>query len=293
MNRFDLRIRGKQHTFTGPSCWAELSPKQLTALMRLRAQVGEEPGMLFPVLTLLYGMKVRQLRWLFDESFLLRQGFSEENVQLTLQQGHALLETLGWIGRNEGLAAFPIRRFRRYDFHFGTPRIWLKRCLNRKRYRAPGEALENATFAEFMCADKAYKDKNWPLLAAVLYRPNMPVARGLDPRQVFEPQLADARATAFAELDPALLDAIAAGYEDTLRTLQRVFVNVFQTADENDAKAKVAGNWLDVAVGMAKLDVTKIREIEQTNLYLALKVLDRQIREADEMDEKIEQLKQR
>lgn len=255
--------------------------------MRFRNQVQQQPETLFVVLRLLYGMKPRHQRWLYDASFLQRQGVAEDDRELILEQGQNLLDTLNWIGQEDDQATFP-KRFRLYDFQFGSPLVLLRRCAFRTMYKGPGEGLRDCSFEEFMFADKAYRDGDLPRLAAILYRP-----RVHDERVPLDRSQVEARTRLFGRLDPALLERIAFSYSCTLSLLQRIFKYVFLKSQPSDVDKKPSGNWLDVAIGMAKLDVTKIREIEQINVYLALKVLNEQSRQAEEMEKEIEKMKRK
>ncbi|GAB3550519.1 hypothetical protein [Spirosoma fluminis] len=300
MNTFELAISPKRNAgyrlpFSGPSSWKELTDAQQVALMRIRNQVSTKHEVLFAALRMLYGMKKRHQRWLFDDTFLRYKGLSDEDRALTLQQGISLLDTLSWIAEDDADAVF-VKRFRRYSFQFGSPLVLVKRCFNRTLYVGPGEGLRDCTFEEFMYADKAFKDNNWPRLAAVLYRPR---AAGSAERIPLDTKQIEKREALFTSLDPALLERIAFSHACTLMLLQRAFRFVFpknQSSEEPTAgksNKKSSDTWLDVAIGMAKHDVTKIPEIEKTNVYLALKVLNDQIRQAEEMDAQLESMKKK
>ncbi|QIP16822.1 hypothetical protein G8759_31355 [Spirosoma aureum] len=278
MNTIELHIRGKRHRFSGPSGWAELTAHQAVSLMRLRAQIAQRAETAFAALDLLYGLKKRHQRWVFDARFLRRKGVPEEQIVLILEQGQSLLDTLLWIGEPDKKASFPVHSFRRFDFHFGTPYIWLSRLLTRQRYVGPLAGLVEISFGEFMFADRAFRAKDLPQLAAILYRPKA---------ETFDKHTAEHRAILFADLDPALLALISQNFADTLDFLSRHFRRVFAEplSTGTVSKAGKSAGWLDIAINMAKLDVTKIGQIEQTNLYLALKVLDEQIRQAEELEE--------
>jgi len=254
--------------------------------MRLRAVVDSKPESLFVALPLLYGLKRRHQPWLFDINFLRRQGIDEEHLPQLLEHGQNLLNTLTWIGDVDPDATFP-KLFRRFDFHYGTPLVWFRQLTNRTRYHGPESGLGNCQFDEFMAADRAYRDGNLPMLAAILYRPLKAGHR--TPLDLKECQ---ARAVLFAALEPALLERIRFAFGCTMLNLQRIFKHVFPKSEESTAdKNKKPGTWLDVAIGMAKFDVTKIRDIEQINLYLALKVLNEQIKQAEAMESNLAKMK--
>jgi hypothetical protein len=282
MNTIELYIRGKRKVFSGPSCWAELTPRQAVGVARLKASAADQPELLFAGLRLLYGMKPSHQRWLFDRLFLLRKKLSAEQIEKALLQGQSLLDTLLWLGEPDPEARFMVQRFRRLDFHYGRPGILLRRLIDFRRYYGPADAMTESSFGEFMFAEAAFSTGNRALLAAVLYRPK---------GEVFSRQRVDARLKRFTGLDAGLLGCIEQNYLDTKRRLQRRFPNVFpahlsESSSTPAAPAKPT-NWLEIAIGLAKLDPTKIPDIEKQNLYLVLKVLDEQIRQADELDRQL------
>ncbi len=280
MNKGGIRIKGRLHTFAGPSCWKELSDEQSIAVMRVRAQVSEDSSCLFPLLKTLYGISYAQQRWLFDERYLRRQGMNNEQIDQTLRKGQVLLNTLTWIGQDDADAVFPAQ-FRLYSYQYGSPLVLVKQLLDRRRYYGPAAGLKNCTFAEFMFADVAFQKRDWPKLAAILFRP-----AGSDPadaRQPFDRHQVEARAKRFAQLDEALLERIAFAYACSLMSLKKHFRFVFQeSGEESTATGGKQANWLDVAISMVKLDATRVAEVEKLNLYLALKVLNEQIRQNEE-----------
>lgn len=295
MNTFELWKKGRLRLYAGPSCWAELSDAQSVSMMRVRQMVVETPECLFAVLKQLYGVSYRAQRWLFDDNFLRRKGMDADDRDATLRLGQAMLETLTWIGQDDEDASFP-QRFRRYSFHFGSPVVLARRLVNRTLYHGPAAGLANCTFAEFMFADLAFQKRDWAKLAAVLYRasprrPQGPQQFPEDNRMPFDRHQVEARTKIVAALDPALLERIAFGYGCTLIRLKKFFPLVFQAAKDADkATASKQSNWLDVAINMVKLDATRVAEIEKLNLYLALKVLNEQIRQGEEMQEQIDKM---
>lgn len=305
MTTIELRISGAGHAhawrFSGPSGWDELSPRQAVVLMRFRERINGDLTLLFPVLELLYGLKLSQQRWLFDERFLVKKGLSGPERQHALGCGQALIDTLEWVGLSEPGDCFLVPSFRLLDFQYGSARVLLGRSLHQAYYHGPLAGLASSSFGEFMHAENAYKANNLALLAAILYRPVRADAAGLskdaDRRQEFSADQVDDRAELFTQIDPALAQLIAHQFAASKQTLLRIFPRVFsQPADEEQTKQKKPAStspagWLDVAIGLAKLDVTKIALIEQTNLYLALKVLDEQIRQADEMEQQMETMR--
>ncbi|RIV20523.1 hypothetical protein DYU11_20985 [Fibrisoma montanum] len=299
MNTIDLYLGNTLKRFTGPSNWSEVTAHQAIGLMRVREQVEGNFSVLFPALQLIYGMKRRDQRWLFDRAFLKRRGYEDEAIVYTVDLGNSLLETLLWVGDIDPAAEFPVPQFRLHDFKFGRPSVWLR---HRTVYAGPSAGLGTSTFAEFISAYKAYQDRNWAQLTAVLYRPVNPDALpGHDVRQPFDAYSVEARATRFKQLDPALLSLVQFNFSCTMLLLQRAFKYVFPAEEEptDQVPTKVRfgkpqkATWLDVAIGMAKLDVTKIEQIEQTNVYLALKVLNEQSRQAAELEAELEKLKKK
>lgn len=299
MNTIQLTISSGRHyksiQLTAPSKWAELSPAQAVSSMRFRNRVETELASVFPLLQLLYGIKPAQQTWLFDERFLRRKGIDSEQRSRALQAGQALIDTIRWVGTEEPDSTFLVPVFRLDSFKYGSLRVLLSRLLRRKEYFTPADGLGNCSFGEFMYADQAYRKGDKARLAAVLCRPAGKAQLARDIREPFDASDIEARTVLFSQLEPALLDLIYAHYEGCLRDLQKAFTSVFPKATESDpatpAKTNTSARWLEVAISMAKLDVTKIAQIEQVNLYLALKVLEEQIRQADAMDEQMEKMR--
>lgn len=277
MNQFELHVNGQLRRFCGPSTWSELSPRQAVGLARLRVGLAHEPGLAIAALTMLYGVKATQLRWLMDEAFLRYHGIDGDELELTLGMGAELLSTLQWVGEADPQARFVVNRFRVNDYRFGTPMVLLKRILQRTTYHGPSDGLGSLTFGEFMWADAAYRRGDSVELAAILYRPS---------GQVFDKAGVQKRTKAFGNLDAGLVATITRQYEDSLRYLARCFPHVFPQSATPESKKTPANRksagWLDISLAMAQLDVTKIPGIESTNLYLALKALDRQLQQAEE-----------
>ncbi|QIP15696.1 hypothetical protein G8759_25210 [Spirosoma aureum] len=296
MNTFELYIStqrgaGFRLPFTGPSSWDEVSVKQAVAIMRWRAVANSQPATQFAVLQMLYQMKPKQQRWLFDERFLRQQGLDDDDRATFLEYGQSVIDLIRWAGETEPGADFLVKKFRRFDFRYGTPGVLLRRLWYRKQYFAPAEALGDCTFEEFICAEKAYRTDKLAELATVLYRPQRQ-----GEREAFSSKTLAERTALFADLDPALLQLIASQFDASLQYLQSCFRYVFPKKQviegaEVPKTNKPAGNWLDVAINMAKLDATKVGLIEQLNLYLALKVLNEQMRQADELEKQLEKAK--
>ncbi|GAB3958154.1 hypothetical protein GCM10028805_51930 [Spirosoma harenae] len=300
MNSLELTIKTGQARhhhwrFSGPSAWEELTPRQAIALIRFRERVNDSLEILFVVLQLLYKMTPTQQRWLFDEAFLVRKGIDTPVRHQALRFGQALIDTLDWIGVTTPGPMFLVPSFRLYDFQYGSARVLLRRTLFPTLYYAPAESLSNLTFGEFIYSENAYNAKNWPELAAILYRPGKGLfTKGIDPREAFDEDKVDGRAERFAELDPALLTLIVHHYEASRQVLQQYFEHVFSVGDEPQTTSTPTGkkaSWLNVAISLAKLDVTKVEEIKTANLYLALQVLDEQIRQADELEAELAKTK--
>ncbi|MBD2700150.1 hypothetical protein IC229_05855 [Spirosoma sp. BT702] len=295
MTDFQLRIGKRTYPFSGPSAWSELTAHQAVSLWRFRSLVSDQPASLFPVLMLLYGMGRRQLRWLFDARFLQRKRVRADQQTECLALGQALIDTVNWVGETLPTDAFVVPHFRLFDFQFGSWRVLRSRIFHRRRYYSPAEGLGNLTFGEFMYADQAHKVGNLARLSAILYRRTGKLASLDDVRQPFDSRRLDRDQHYFQQLDPALLHLIGAQYEACLRSLQRHFSLVFSVADEATAKSKGtdSAGWLDVAINMAKLDPTKVPQIEQQNLYLVLKVLNEGIRQAEELEEQLDKMKRK
>ncbi|OIN59815.1 hypothetical protein [Arsenicibacter rosenii] len=283
MHTINLKTPDYDLFFTGPSAWHELSAGQRIALMRLRERLSDAPESIFPALTLLFGMKRRHLRWFFDERWLRYKGFDPEEISLLLQQGQSLLELVSFVMRPDEKAGF-LPRFSRYSYRFGTPAVLIGRLFRRQVWCGPAPAMTDATFGELMFADRAYRAADNATLTAILYRPAKNGVRG-----PFDPDGADKRAAIFRSLDPAIHAAVRHSFESTIAVLARAFPHVFSPAEGE--KNQPSAGWLDVALSMAKYDPTRIREYEQTNLYLTLRALDMQLRADQQQQKELEKLR--
>lgn len=284
-SRYWFKLGRKLHRFSGPSCWEELSAKQAIGLVRYLQGYMEQPALVFPLLQLIYSIKPRQARYLFDDAWLRSWGFGKGHIHILLQYGQSLINTLEWSHITRPGARFLVNSFRLYDFQYGTWRVLFRRPFARRQYWAPDEAMGDATFEEFMYADRAYEARNLAQLAAVLYRPKQ-----AGKREAFDEQTLDARTKRFAQLDPTLLELIGGQFYAVKQELQYRFGFVFPTDPLTEVSDK-KGSWLDVMIGMAKHDATKVEPIGKLNLYLAIKVLNDQLRQAKELEAELEKIK--
>ncbi len=295
MKTVEMSICGKRSQYTGPSCWGELTPAQAVACIRLRKLADEKPEALFPALKLLFGIPNRKLRWLFDDYYIRYKGLSEDEQTDHFSQGLELIKELSWIGDPDPDAHFSLPDLRLYDYHFGRPSVWVRQLRYRTRFMGPEAALSNCTFGEFMVADQAYRDGDFVKLTAALYRPVQQLA-GRMMREPFDHDTLDLRTELFTRLDPAVISLVAQNFGDSLLVIGPYFRYVFQKAEEQDKdtqKGAAPFRWLDVIINMAQLDVTKIPLIEQQNVYLVLKTLNTQIRQAEEDARRLEALKEK
>lgn len=300
MINLEVWVNNKRRIYHGPTSWDELTPHQAVGLIRVRALLSKsspldgQPTVLFTAIRLLYGIKLTVQRWLFDKRLLFGEGYSDDDITVTLALGQTLLDGLKWIVTENPGAAFLLPSLRFGDFKFGSLSVIFSRFRLRLRYMAPAEALATSTFAEFIEAEKAYSDGDYARLTAILYRPEERRKWTLDARKPLDDKSLQIRAALFTRLDPAVVQLIVLHYEATRRFLQSCFPHVFpQMQSDADRQKNASGNWLDVAIGMAKLDVTKIDQIEKTNLYLALKVLNEQLKQAQQMQDQLDKMKAR
>lgn len=293
MKTVEINLRGKHKQYVGPSCWGELTPGEAIACIRLRKLANEKPEAYFPALKLLFGVSNRTLRWLFDYNFVRYKKLSEQEQTEHFSQGLALVNDLSWIGNPDPDAHFSLPGFRLYDYQFGRPSLWVKQLLCRTWYMGPEAALSNCTFGEFMVADQAFRAGDFAKLTAALYRP-VQLLVGRRVRIPFDHDTLEERTELFAGLDPAITSLVAQNFGDTLLMIAPHFTDVFKKSDGQESNKKTAPfHWVDVVINMAQLDVTKIPLIEQQYLYLVLKTLNTQIRQAEEETDRLEELKQK
>ena len=277
MNTLRLRIGRTTRHFTGPSAWSELTPPQARGVMRLVACIDTRPEAIFAALTLLYRMRLWQLRWLFDAPFLLGKGLPQTDVDLTLNMGGELLETLRWIGQPDTTATFLLPKIR--------SRPWWQ--PGGTKLLAPDAGLGNLSFGEFITADQHYRQHNACALTATLYT----TARPGQPRPALSPHAIARRARALPT-DPVRDALTRQSFENCLRLFQRRFPAVFPKPNPQ-RKPPAPSSWVDVSLAMVALDPTRVAQLEGVNVWLALKSLNSQIEAADAQAERIHKLRQR
>lgn len=182
---------------------------------------------------------------------------------------------------------------------------WLFSSLPALKLYGPADELENITFEELMHADQRldqYKHTGDEIalseLVAVLMRPRRWFRRnGADIREAFNQHTITRRAERIRkrlDLDTQL--AIHFNYVACRSRMTDYFKNLFPDPDPDAVpgdKPATNDNWLDVAIDLASKDpvLGKLHDIEKDNVYLVLKVLDRVIRQNNEMKEYYESLK--
>ena len=252
-------VLGKRK-FIGPSSWEEITPKHFLQLLNWRVQLGGEPAGRFVLLQLWYGIRYRDFRLLSDDDRVF------------------LLSHL--------------------DFLDQRPERWMLPQLrvNTRLYVGPGDGLEQLTFAEFMYAQAA-RDRfmatglisNLSDLAAALYRSKAIFWQkaGDAQRSLFDSRRYDLESRNMSRLPETVLQGILMNYEGCLDRFPEQFEYLFKSSSESESEG---GTWLDVGLGLARQTgaLGTFAELERSNLFLVLTMLDAIMKENAELKAKLD-----
>jgi hypothetical protein len=242
------------HRFSGPGAWSDLTPKWYRQWVRWQRKGAPHVG-LYALLRIWYKLKKKHLDLLDDD------------------QRAVLVDTL---------FSFLSER----PSHWMQPRlrVWLR------RYRGPGDRLQHLTFGEFMFAESARSgigetptNEQMAELAAALYRPYQAGAQG--ERSALDKGAFDRQIKRFSYLSTDTLQGVLINYYGCHDQLVARFENLYpKTKTESSEEG---GSWLDVGLNLARQTgaLGTFNQLEQTNVYLVLSVLDSVMREQAELKE--------
>ncbi|RYC69748.1 hypothetical protein [Spirosoma sordidisoli] len=249
-----------QHTFRGPASWDELTPRHFLQLLNWRVKLGGEPAGRWVLLQLWYGIRYRHTRLLDDD------------------QRAWLISYL--------------------DFLDERPERWMLPCLRvrLRRYIGPGDGLQHLTFAEFMHAEaarKRYEADGQPAdlaeLVAALYRPKARFfeTAGDGARTLFDRRTLDTQTADMATLPGAVQLGVLMNYMGCLDRFPDQFEYLFKPSDQGGQEG---GSWLDVGISLARQTgaLGTFAQLEQSNLYLVLTMLDALMKENEQLKAKLQ-----
>ncbi len=265
------KTNAKPITLVGPGIWDELTPAGLLAVMRCRALQKSE-----------YEQALILVKVLFN---IPEQSFKNLNSVQASQLA--------------AVVNFLFEPFSEMD-------KWLLKMVfcGQLKLIGPADGLANISMGELMYADenlKRYqKTKNTGYLdklIASLYRKEGSdewFEKSGDMREPFNKAHLERNAEALSTLKPEIKQAILHNYICCRSAMAKHFKHVFIKADEEEGDKPAAnGNWLDVAIQLARKEhaLGTIDQVEGHNAYLVLKVLDVAIKEAEEREKELERLR--
>ena len=168
-------------------------------------------------------------------------------------------------------------------------------------YLAPADNLINSTVAEFCYADtfsSAYAEfgheKSLNCMIACLFRPARLLVNKLsvdyngDDRQAFNEHNIEARAGMLAKLPANVKNAIHFNFMAIRLKMQADYPYVFQKEESNSnltiSTEKNEGGWLEIVESYID-DKTKLKEVENLNIHIFLRDLNRRIQENEKNKE--------
>lgn len=268
MDKIELHIRGKHHTFEGPFNWNEVPVKMAQQLFRLMQLVIHKPYAYIMLPELLYGIPRALARWLFDADHIRGHapGITPDELDACISQGLDLMQHTTWV--QEG----------------NPPNIWLLKELKMdgKIFCGPEDDLATSTFEEFMFAEQFYQDNEVSKLLATLYRvgADKNYDNYGDRRYPFRMHSIDVMHKAFERVPEEVKQLVLFNYRGIRMELARCYENVFKVSKDN---SNSEGTWLDVACGLAGENISNLSSIRTENLHIVLKYLDHRIKVMDSL----------
>lgn len=260
MNNISIIIGKKKHNYEGPSCYDECSAEQFKQLVKIREMATSNVAVIFLLFRVVYRLKERVSETFFNPRKMRKLNIVGEDEQDEVtQQGLALLQTCDWV------------------FEGNPPEKWLIPSVQSHyfRYVGPLDRLSDFTFEQFWYAELYYSQDNFAKMMAVLYREHPRFLK----KKEFEGDKIDENAKYFARFE-SLKSAIYFNYEGCRRYLAVCFPHVFKSGE---GKGEKAGNWLDVAIGMAGDDPIKFNALKKENMYIVLKMLDNSLAQIEKL----------
>ena len=251
---------GKTTGYTGAEKWGELTTPQFLAVMRAKSLL-DDP----------FKQAVVLAQVLFDIPLELVQRLT--TVQATQLAGVVTFVFEGAVEIDQWHLTHLLRR--------GKSALY-----------GPSETLGNICFGELMFADlylrkyQKTKDlKDLDFLVAILYREGDGENRLTtgDTRNVFNKNLVEEQAKQLASIKEVTKQAVLVNYIGCRAVMAKSFPNVFPQRKVDEVVKESRETWLDVGIQLARKEhaLGTIAEVEATNAWLVLKVLDKVIGEVE------------
>jgi len=261
----------KAFDYKGPDKWAELTKAQFMLVMNAKATLSDSFKQAILLVQLLFAVKLQSIK------------------KLTTVQAIQLAGIVNFLFEgDQEMGAWHV------------PKI-LRRM--KEPLYGPGNKLANITFAEFMFADicvenylKTKDEKFLNQLIGVLFREGNEKQKFEtgDIRFEFNKAKIDAVVLEAEKFSQAIKNAVLINYLGCKKALIKPLKNVFpDRKEQQDEKPGQSQSWLDVAIQLARKEhaLGSLYEIEKSNAFLVLKVLDKVIAESVEMQEELNSLK--
>jgi hypothetical protein len=257
-------------SFTGPGNWEELSKEQFLAAINSKIKIESEFEQAIVLAQIFFDIPLKMVKQLTTVQAIQLAGVVNflYEAQITLSKWH-----------------LP------FIFRIGKPTL-----------AGPTDRLGNLSFGELMFADLAVseyqKTKNVAVLdklIVILYREknNDLYEQSGDYREKFNKNLVAQRLKDLGEIAEEKRQAVLINYIGCRELMSKSFKNVFPERKTEEAPAASKETWLDVAIQLARKEkaLGTIKEVEETNAWLVLKVLDKVIQESEELQAELDKMK--
>lgn len=278
MRRLQIIIGDKEHVFTGPTSYSEVKDEMILRLMRLIKDSKSKPSLLLMIPQIVYNIPMNIMQIFLDAKRISRRGKtyitdSDEDPDSLILLFEQLLKTCEWA------------------LTTGAPTNWLfdKVKIGNNMFFAPKNKLADLTFGEFFFTEQ-YAREDPAKLCALLYRTKKwPSWTGVknQPRKKFDLQEVISNSRYFqGEKQEEFRTYVQWNYSGMVDHLAAIFPNAFQksTAELGSVQGSGSSPWLDAALSMSEGNPVTFEKFEQTNVFLALKILDNRIKSNKELE---------
>jgi len=265
-------VKFNTDTYMLPSCWDEMSTKDLLTLSRIIITSKDRYGILLKLALSIMGMRVA-LRYSIPINntphYFIRQGFRKiylvSSSQMAVVAHHLdFLFEDNTISPNLKINPFPELRLSHI-----------------RRLAGPADGLTNITLAEFITAEierEAWENRkssdHMHRFLAVLWRPFSMCHPEGDPRAPLNQDTIHNRSKQISRLKPETKQLMVWFYMGCLSFLQKKFDKVFHAADQENNTSSFDA-FMNLVNLLAREDLSKFEKVRESPLYDALYNLQR------------------
>lgn len=275
MRQIQINIDGKGKTFKGPSMWSEVPEEMVLRLLKLIREAGKENFLFLVIPQLLYNIPY-QIMQIFTDAAKGKRYKSEndDDPETLLIMGSQILDSCSWV------------------FSQCAPTKWLlpKLSHGKRIFYSPKDKLADLTFKEFFFTEQ-YAGTDPAMLCAILYRSKKwPSLMGLkkNPRKELDLDQARIDSNIFrSDTHADFRSYVEWNYSGMIQNLISTFPYAFEKPNpEALATAGPASStpWLDAALAMSEGNPVTFEKFEETNLFLALKMLNTRIKQNKDLE---------